>query len=341
MSASFAAKAIAAAFPSPAPFLTLTRLPQCLLLATLATAGVGAHASCGSAFCSVNTDWTSDSLGTAEGRSFDVRYERIHQNQPRTGSTRIAVGQIPHHHDEVSTVNQNLLLQYSQTYASGWGYAVVAPVVNRDHLHVHNHRGTPIPEAWKFTELGDVRVTARRQLAVGDQESGSRSAGFVFGMKLPTGRTGVANDSGDVAERSLQPGSGTTDAIVGAFYHQQMAARGASWFGQVQYQRPLKSHDDFAPGGQFTADLGYAQRLGAALSGLVQLNAVIKQRDRGAQAEPADSGSRSLYLSPGLGWDMTDTMRVYAFYQVPLRQSVNGVQLTANKAVTVGLSTRF
>ena len=43
--------------------------------------------------------------------------------------------------------------------------------------------------------------------------------GLQFGIKLPTGKFDVANDEGEVAERSLQPGSGTTDAILGAFYN--------------------------------------------------------------------------------------------------------------------------
>jgi hypothetical protein len=33
--------------------------------------------------------------------------------------------------------------------------------------------------------------------------------------------------------------------------------------------------------------------------------------------------------------------RVYAYYQHPLHQNVNGVQLTASRAFVVGVSTRF
>ena len=195
-----------------------------------------------------------------------------------------------------------------------------------------------IPERWEFRRIGDLRLTGRYQQAVGAQASST--AGVIFGLKLPTGRTGVANDAGDVAERSLQPGTGTTDAILGAFFHQQVSDA-ASWFAQAQLQHALNKRDDFAPGAQLSLDLGYARRMADRLSGLLQLNAVVKRRDRGAQAEPADSGSRSLFLSPGVSYDVTDRMRVYAFYQHPLRQHVNGVQLTAQRALAVGLATRF
>jgi hypothetical protein len=311
------------------------------LLAIANAITLPAHASCGSAFCSINTDLASQALGIGEGSVFDLRYEYINQDQPRTGSKKLRVGEIPHHHDEVRTRNQNLLATYSRGFASGWGYSVVAPVVDRFHTHIHNHHGAKLDQEWSFRELGDIRLTGRYQTAVGGHEEAPRTAGVIFGVKLPTGRTSVANASGDVAERSLQPGTGTTDAVVGAFLHQQLTGQSASWFASAQYQHPLNSHDNFRPGAQLTADLGYARRLGERLAGIVQLNAAVKQRDRGTEAEPDDSGSRSLFLSPGLSYDLTDKTRAYAFYQHPLHQHVNGVQLTARRAIVVGVSMHF
>jgi hypothetical protein len=68
---------------------------------------------------------------------------------------------------------------------------------------------------------------------------------------------------------------------------------------------------------------------------------VAKRRDEGAQAEPDDSGGRFVFLSPGASYKMGESFLLYAYYQVPLYQYVNGVQLTANKAVVVGVSARF
>ncbi|HWP11015.1 MAG TPA: hypothetical protein VNN06_04285, partial [Ramlibacter sp.] len=127
----------------------------------------------------------------------------------------------------------------------------------------------------------------------------------------------------------------------GAFYHQQFAASGAAWFTQLQLQQPLNSHDDFRPGSQLVLDVGYAHPLTERLSALVQVNAVAKQRDSGAEAEPADSGGRFVFLSPGASYKVGERFLVYAYYQHPLYQYVNGVQLTARKAVVVGVSARF
>lgn len=306
----------------------------------LAAFAIPAQASCGSAFCSINTDWGAGTTGLAEGSTLDLRYERIHQDQPRSGTRKVAVGEIPGHHDEVSTLNHNLVASYSHTFASGWGVSATLPLVDRDHLHIHNHRGAQLPERWDFREVGDIRVTGRHQRYLQGSDAAPRMVGLFAGLKLPTGKTDVAN-AGAVAERSLQPGSGTTDLILGALYHQQVAASGAAWFAQAQLQHPLNSHDDFRPGTQVALDLGYAHPLTDRLSGLAQLNAVIKRRDHGAQAEPADSGSRSLFLSPGLSYKVGERFRLYAYYQHPLHQQVNGVQLTANNAVVLGVSTRF
>jgi hypothetical protein len=327
--------------PRPTSSLSPKLLQALLGLGLLAALAGPAHASCGSAFCSINTDWGVGTTGLTEGSTLDVRYEYILQDQPRTGSRRVGVGEIRRHHDEVRTENRNLVANYSHTWASGWGITATLPFVDRDHLHIHNHRGAQLPEQWNFREVGDTRVIGRYQRYLEGSDAAPRIGGVFLGLKLPTGRTNVANDQGSVAERSLQPGTGTTDLIAGAIYHQQIAASGAAWFAQAQLQQPLNSHEDFRPGAQLALDLGYAHPLTDRVSGLVQLNAVVKGRDSGAQAEPDDSGGRSLFLSPGVSYKFGKASSVYAYYQLPLYQYVNGVQLTASKAFMVGVSTRF
>jgi hypothetical protein len=318
-----------------------SRIVSATLLSAGALISLPAAASCGSAYCSINTDLAAEAAGIIEGSVLDLRYERINQNQPRSGSGKVAVGQIPKHHDEVSTRNGNVLATYSRTFASGWGLSVTAPFSDRDHVHIHNHRGAKFVDEWDYREIGDMRVTGRYQKALTGSDDAPRTAGVIFGLKLPTGRTDVSNAAGDLAERTLQPGSGTTDLILGAFFHQQLPQQGASWFAQAQMQRALREHDNFRPGAQFAVDVGYAKALTDKLSGIVQVNAVVKRRDRGAEAEPQDSGSRSLFLSPGVSYQMTPAVRAYAFYQQPLYQHVNGVQLTADRALVFGMSTSF
>src|SRR5260221_4529669 len=131
-----------------------------------------AFASCGSAFCSVNTSW--DLLGgrTEPGALLDLRYENIKQDQPRNGSDKVGVGQIPRHHDEVYTKNSNWLRTFDYAFNADWGVNLSAPLVDREHLHIHNHGGAQLPETWNFSGLGDARVLGRyRFLSTESQET--------------------------------------------------------------------------------------------------------------------------------------------------------------------------
>lgn len=313
-----------------------------VIAATALASAAPAHASCGSAFCLVNSNWSAQGVWTEPGWRADLRYEYIDQDQPRTGTTDVAVGQIRRHHDEVRTVNRNLLGTLDYGFSPNWGATLILPWVDRSHDHIHNHRGTPIPESWNFSEPGDVRVTGRYQTSF--EDSGRLSlghAGVIAGLKLPTGKTDVANDDGDIAERSLQPGTGTTDLLLGAYFRQAFAASRASWFAQFGAQLPLNSKDEYKPGSQWLVDVGTRWEATERLGVLLQLNAVWKGRDDGAEAEPEDSGGRAIFVSPGITYAVTQGVSLYGFIQLPVYQYVNGLQLVARRAFAVGASAQF
>lgn len=107
------------------------------------------------------------------------------------------------------------------------------------------------------------------------------------------------------------------------------------------YQHPLTTGDAFTPGDEHGLDVGMSYALKQHTSLLVQLNFRHKQADSGDNAEPEDSGSDVLWLSPGVSVALSRVTQLYVYYQLPLYQYVNGVQLTADQAVSVGLSHRF
>lgn len=318
----------------------VNRLSGAGLLA-LALAAPGAHASCGAAFCMVNTSWNVQGAWTEPGLRLDLRYEYLDQDQPRSGSGKVGVGQISQHHDEVRTVNRNWLATADYTANRDWGVAATLPLLDRSHAHIHNHHGQQIWDSWNFTRVGDLRVLGRRQWH-GESLQAQRldSWGMSFGMKLPTGDFRVRNAEGELAERSLQPGTGTADVLFGGFFRSAFGS-GASWFADAVAQLPIESRDQYKPGNRIALDLGYRRELGERLAVMLQLNALHKERDRGAAAEPADSGGRFLFASPGFSWVVAKNVQLYAFLQLPLYQYVNGVQLTADWAAVAGLSTRF
>jgi hypothetical protein len=300
-----------------------------------------AHASCGAAFCMVNTGWSAQGAWTEPGTRFDLRYEYIDQDQPMFGKDKVGVGQVPRHHDEVSTLNQNLVATLDHGFGNNWGVNVSLPVVKREHEHIHNHMGAQLAESWEFAALSDVRVLGRYQFA--PVQDGDRHSvwGLNFGLKLPTGKFDERNDEGSLAERTLQPGSGTTDALLGAYFSQQLPLRNLSWFGQALYQAPLNEREDFKPGDRLGLDVGMRYEAAERVGLMMQLNFLQRGKDKGAQAEPEDSGGSFAFVSPGASWNLGKDLQVYGFLQLPIYQKVNGVQLTADYAVVVGLSTRF
>jgi hypothetical protein len=276
------------------------------------------------------------------GWRLDLRFEHIDQDQLRAGTRRVAIGEVPAHHDEVRTVNRNVFATLDYGLTPEWAVSVIVPYVDRVHDHIHHHHGEDIPEHWSFRDLGDIRVQGRWQVVV-DPTSMERASfvGATFGLKLPTGRTDVANGEGEVAERSLQPGTGTSDVLLGAYYRQAIPASQSSWFVQWQGQLALDEHDGFRPGSQAGLDFGYRYDVNDRLGLMLQANYRYKARDRGAQAEPEDSGGQFLTLSPGASYALSPQWQVYAYLQLPLWQRVNGVQLTSDWSATAGVSVQF
>ncbi len=321
--------------------MTPKRTLTAALAAGFCTAGT-AVASCGSAFCFVNTNWSLQGIWTQPGPHVDLRYEYINQDQPMSGNDKVSVGEIPRHHDEVSTLNKNTILTLDYGFSPEWGMTAVVPVVDRDHEHIHNHHGEQLLEQWDFTKLGDVRVQGRYQTNWG-QTTMERAgfAGVTFGLTLPTGKTDVVNGEGEVAERSLQPGTGTTQLALSAYYREALPMQNSSWYAQVATLLPLGYHQNYKPGQQVGFDLGYRYDVSDNLGLNLQLNYIYKARDKGAEAEPEDSGGHTVAIAPGITYSFTPAVQIYGFAQLPIYRYVNGVQLTAKWAGTVGISVQF
>lgn len=310
-----------------------------LLIGSLLFVAHQAGASCGSAYCSVNTSWEALGATPRPGWTLDLRYEYLKQDTLRAGSGTTAPAGVPDTHDEISTVNRNLNASLDYAWNTRWGVSLQLPYLQREHTHIHNDPlNGPEPESWDISALGDVRVLGVYQFMYSPQHG--TAAGLRFGLKLPTGATNERNADGELAERTLQPGTGTTDLMLAVYRHGVWGQGATAWFAQAQVQRALGSHDDYRPGGQLNFDTGLRWRATARINALLQLNAHLRGRDRGAAAEPEESGSRTLSLSPGLSVAVGPG-RLYGFVQAPLYQFVNGTQLTTDWSAVIGWRQRL
>ncbi len=298
-----------------------------------------ANASCGGAFCSLSTDWDVQGVSNKPGFRLDLRAEFIDLDQLRSGTHKATPAGEVDTHDEVRTINRNFLATLDWNIDPDWGVTFKLPIVSRSHKHIFNADDgaggiAPEAESWSFAGIGDVQALARyRFYAAKDSNAGVR-----FGLKLPTGGIHKSNGT-EEAERTLQLGSGSIDTLVGAYYNHHDGA--LSWFAQGLWQQAVTERDNFKPGAKMSADVGMSYSVTPDVSLMLQLNAQYKARDSGANAEPAESGSRSISISPGLSYRVTPSVQVYGFVQKPIYQYMNGAQLTSDWSAAVGINTSF
>ena len=335
-------------------------LERCLFPVAIALIATTAHASCGSAFCSVNTNWDTQGLSSDEGLRVDLRYSYAKADKLRAGTSKITAETPSGSDEEIEnkrTINQVLNLDADYTINSRWNVALGVPLVMRDHTHTFDSSiSGPYDQQAKFTELGDIRAVGRYKFDLGSLHSGG---GIRFGLKLPTGainKTMTPPDpTGDPAnpttphplDRGSQPGTGSTDAILGGYYFRMIPGRDWGWFVSGQVQSAIATRDNFRPGNEVSFDLGTHYALTPSLTALLQLNAQHRERDSGINANPA-SGGYSWNLSPGLSYALTTQTQLYGVVQVALTQYANtdpavtgSGQLTAPRSLAVGISHRY
>jgi hypothetical protein len=187
--------------------------------------------------------------------------------------------------------------------------------------------------------IGDVRIVARYSGL-----DAQRSTGLMFGIKLPTGnaddRFETGPQRGEIVDRGLQLGSGTTDVIIGA-YHFGAFNQDWSYFGQITAQQALNSDDGFKPGTGVNLNVGVRYGTNTTFVPQLQINARVEKREQGINADVDNSGATLVYLSPGVTWTPTRQFSLFAFVQAPLYQRVNGLQLEATQFVSLGMHYHF
>jgi len=306
------------------------------------------YASCGSTACSVNTNWDEHSTNRP-GFSLDLREYYSRADQLRSGNSKIVAdtannGEV----ENLRTINKITTLSADYTADEHWGVMTSIPYVTRDHNHHLGPYTGDVPagyESFYAQSLGDIKVVGRYRWTLNEAERSG--AGIKMGMKLNTGRRDFTLDTGvRPNEVMLQPGNGSTDLILGAFWNKATPGDAWSWFAQGTLQSSVRHDAAYRPGNQVILDAGSRYAFTRNLSGLLQLNAQWSATDSGASAaltaagDPS-SGGKSLWLAPGLMYSIAANTNLYGLVQLPLYQYVNGEQLTASKSVTAGVNHRF
>lgn len=311
-----------------------------LALGAMTLAIPATSSACSSCGCTLNSDWASQGYSVGSGFRVDLRYDYFNQSDLRSGTDSIDRSslEIPNE-DEIqhTTVNRNTTLGIDYAPARTWGVNVQLPYFDRYHNTIAE--GDTALSYSKSSGIGDARITGRFQ-----GFSPDLSFGLLFGLKLPTGRTDVnfyaGPQAGQRLDRGLQPGTGTTDALLG-IYNFGNWGESLGYFAQATLQQPLNSHDGFKPGSGVNVTAGLRYTAWHMFTPQAQINIRAEKRESGAEADVDNSGATLAYFSPGFSLRFNSHWDGFAFVQFPIYQRVNGLQLEPERLFSVGLQYRM
>ena len=173
--------------------------------------------ACSSCGCTLNSDWSSQGYTAATGVHLDTRFDYYDQSELRSGTGGFNAGGValPAGQEiQQQTLNRNLVLGLDYAPTRAWGINLRVPWFDRPHATI---------------AAGDTAVSDSHSRGNGDAQllvryqgfSNDAGLGVQFGLKLPTGsfsdRFRNGPQAGQPVDRGLQPGTGTTDLLLGLY----------------------------------------------------------------------------------------------------------------------------
>jgi hypothetical protein len=255
----------------------------------------------------------------------DLQFSYIDQSQLRTGTRAVPGPQVAAINDnggaqeiEKDTTNRYVTLGLAYSPNADWNISLQLPWIDRSHSTYGNAgSGQLIADnlsAVSYSQLSDVRLIGSWQGLLP-----TNNLGLQFGVKLPTGNYGGQNvatgeqvgrhpvyfssgpnaGNGQALDTSLQPGTGSTDLIVGAYYFQAVS-RDFDAFINARYQfavwQALDQIDaNFRPGNLLTVSTGIRYEHSPDWTPQLQINYTHKSTDQGALADITDSAGDVVY----------------------------------------------
>ena len=312
-----------------------------IALAVLLAGACADSVACSACGCTLNADWATQGLTSRTGWTADLRYDFFNQDDLRSGTGRVdrSTLALPNEEEiQQQTVNRNATLTLDYGLSSDWGVTLTLPWLERRHTTIAE--GDTDISSSRSDSLGDVRVVARY---TGFSEA--QDWGLQLGLKLPTGDSHGVNfdggpQQGEMLDRGLQAGTGSTDLLVGAFKFGAINET-ADWFGQALLQIPVIADRAFKPGVGANLTAGVRYRGFESIVPQLQFNSRVERRETGSEADTPNSGATLVYFSPGAAFNVSAKTSVYLFGQVPVYQRVNGYQLEPKWSVSAGVHAAF
>jgi hypothetical protein len=311
-------------------------------------------ATCG---CTLSAD-AAAGYSALPGFRLTFEYDYINQDELRRGTGTATPAQVVNNPStpgskggeiEKQTINRYLTLGMNYTPNPNWNINLLIPYVVRSHT-TYGVQDQPYTAAEtapdqisgaRFSDLGDIKLIGSWQGLLP-----THNLGLQLGVKLPTGHYGTAvnfdsgSNAGSPLDASLQPGTGSTDVILGAYYYQAVS-QDFDVFANGQFQSAV-THKQDQPGNDFrsgnleTLSLGLRYEAHPAWVPQLQVNVSHKSRDQGTLADLPDTAGTVAYVSPGVTVKVFGPLNLFAFVQVPFYSNLDGYQVFPRWTGSVG-----
>ncbi len=303
------------------------KMNMAILLAAAMTPSLASACACGCGMFDVGMPGLA--LPSSQGGSINLQQTFLDQNQAMQGNSKIPLSQSPD--QRINTTFTNLNAQYQ--FSRDWGMMAMIPYWQRSFDTDANFgNGAPQIVNSKVNTLSDIRL-----MGMYTGFSPDMSSGLIFGAKLPTGTYAAPG-----FDRDTQPGTGSTDILLGGYRMGQEHRWG--WFAQGIYRSAISTRDDYRPGNslQLVAGMHYdAFQHSTHVIPTLMLNATIRQADTGINSNTLNSGLKTVYLTPGVLVNITKHWQANASLYLPVYEYVNGIQLVPKQIASAGITYNF
>ena len=279
--------------------------------------------------------------------TFSLQYDYMNQNETQHGSGLVSGDLNPDKQVETSFFN----LFFQHQFDRDWGFMTMIPVWNRSFITDNNgtpgvtdasQNVTPLLLSSTATVLSDIRLMGEYTGLSEDM-----SFGIQFGLKLPTGPNdaGAYYQGSPIMDQDTQPGTGTTDTLLGAYKVGNLGP--SSWYVQAMWQHALYSFQGYRPGDSIDAAIGDQYHGIASATSLIptlEIHYQFRDYDQGggdAEFGNADSGYSNFYLTPGLQDRIDSHLLANASIYIPIYRDENGYQQVAPYLLNFGLGYQF
>lgn len=274
---------------------TVARSTPAAILGFLALGVFTTAQACPCGCVRVTVDNLADRPAAQAGAyTLDVRYDYINQDERNDGA-----------HAHFTAVHRNIVATV-ETQLMGRAVSISVPRIDRA---TETASGKS-----KVVGLGDVTIATRAAW-----EGYTVSAG----LKLPTGKDDLVML---VPRRYLQPGTGSTDVLIGLRKDFGLETDSLTEFVQIQGQASVISDAYFRPGSTLSLTAGIRYELNESLALSLQGTLLRQYRDKNIQGtvdatygDDLESAGLQQILVAGLSYKFNAATNAYVFYSEPLR----------------------